>query len=53
VTLVQDSYATRSLKYGDKDIPAEAVHNSTLATLSGTYAKVTDTEIFMQNMKKQ
>ncbi|MCJ7579003.1 MAG: cysteine hydrolase [Candidatus Aminicenantes bacterium] len=49
VTLVQDACTTRTLKYGDTEIPAEAVHASTLASLSGTYAKVTDTETFLKD----
>ncbi len=49
VTLIQDACTTRTLKYGDKEIPAEAVHNSTLASLSGYYAKVTDTKTFLED----
>lgn len=52
VTLVQDACATRTLKYGDKEIPAEAVHFSTLASLSGYYATVTDTETFLKELLK-
>jgi nicotinamidase-related amidase len=49
VTLIQDACATRTLKYGDKEIPSEAVHFSTLASLSGYYATVTDTETFLKD----
>ncbi|MDH5466180.1 MAG: cysteine hydrolase [Candidatus Aminicenantes bacterium] len=48
--VVQDACATRALKYKDREIPAEAVHYSTLATLSGYYAKVTDTETFLKEL---
>ena len=51
VTLIQDACATRTLKFGDKEIPAEAVHDSTLASLSGYYAKVTNTETFLKTSK--
>jgi len=53
VTLIQDACTTRTLKYGDKEIPAEAVHASTLASLSGYYAKVTDTESFLSDFIKK
>ena len=46
--VVEDACATRALKYKDKEIPAEAVHYSTLASLSGYYAQVTDTETFLK-----
>jgi len=46
--VVQDACTTRTLKYDDKEIPAEAVHYSTLASFSGYYAKVTDTETFLK-----
>jgi nicotinamidase-related amidase len=46
--VVQDACATRALKYKDREIPAEAVHYSTLASLSGYYAKVVDTETFVK-----
>ncbi|MDH5705060.1 MAG: cysteine hydrolase [Candidatus Aminicenantes bacterium] len=48
--VVQDACATRALKYKDREIPAEAVYYSTLATLSGYYAKVTDTETFLKEL---
>ncbi len=52
VTLIQDACTTRALKFGDKEIPAEAVHHSTLASLSGYYAKVTDTKTFLEESIK-
>ncbi len=42
-TVVGDACSTRDLKFGDTVVPAEAVHNSTLSSLSGYYAKVTST----------
>jgi len=49
VTLIQDACATRALKYGETEIPADTVHASTLASLSGYYAVVTDTAAFLSN----
>jgi nicotinamidase-related amidase len=46
--LVRDACATRDLKYGEETITAADVHNSTLATLGGAYAKVVDTETFLK-----
>jgi nicotinamidase-related amidase len=53
VTLVHDACATRALKFKNKEIPAEAVHFSTLASLSGYYAKVIDTATFLNNSDGQ
>jgi len=52
VTLVEDACATRTLKYGEKEIPAEDVHYSTLASLSGYYATVTDSETILKDLVK-
>lgn len=49
VTLIQDACTTRTLKFGDKEISAEDVHNSTLASLSGYYARVIDTKTFLKD----
>jgi nicotinamidase-related amidase len=46
--VVHDACATRALKFQDREIPAEAVHYSTLASLSRYYAKVVDTETFLK-----
>lgn len=46
--LVHDACATRALKFKDKVISAKDVHNSTLSTLSRTYAKVIDTKTFLE-----
>jgi nicotinamidase-related amidase len=46
--LIHDACATRDLKFQDKTVKAEDVHNSTLSTLSGNYAKVIDTETFLK-----
>lgn len=48
--LVHDACATRALKFNDVEIPTDAVHNSTLASLSGYYARVMDTETFLKNL---
>ena len=53
VTLIQDACTTRALRFNGKEIPAEAVHNSTLASLSGYYAIVTDTKTFLEDIIKQ
>ncbi len=49
VTLIQDACTTRTLKFGEKEIQAESVHNSTLASLSGYYANVIDTKKFLKD----
>jgi nicotinamidase-related amidase len=46
--LLHDACATRLLKFKDKEIAAEAVHYSTLASLAGYYAEVVDTKIFLE-----
>lgn len=45
--LVHDACAARDLKFKDKTIPAEAVHYSTLSTLSA-YAEVIDAAAFLK-----
>lgn len=50
VIVVHDACTTRSLKFKDKDISADAVHCSTLASLSGYYAKVIDTKTFLNKI---
>jgi nicotinamidase-related amidase len=47
VTVVGDACATRDLAHGDRTVSAADVHASTLATLDRTYAKVVDTETFL------
>lgn len=47
VTVIEDACTTRALEFNGIEISAEEVHNSTLATLSGTYAKVIDTKTFL------
>ncbi len=49
VTLIQDACTTRALEFNGRDISAEAVHNSTLVSLSGYYAKITDTASFLKD----
>lgn len=46
--LVHDACAARDLKFNDKIIEAEEVHNATLAALSRTYAKVIDCDTFLK-----
>ena len=51
-TLVRDACATRDLKFQDAVIPAQMVHNSTLATLSGTYAKISEARPLLGELMK-
>ena len=46
--VVQDACATRDLKYNGDVIAARDVHLSTLKTLQGGYAKVVDTDAWLQ-----
>lgn len=46
--VVHDACATRPLKFKDKEIAAEAVHYSTLASLSGYYAEVVETKTLLK-----
>jgi nicotinamidase-related amidase len=50
-TVVQDACATKALKFGDVEVNAKDVHYSTLATLNRYYAKVVDTETFLNALK--
>jgi nicotinamidase-related amidase len=45
--VIGDACATRDLTYGDTTVKATDVQASTLATLDRTYAKVVDTETFL------
>jgi len=42
--VIHDACATRSLQFDGKEIPAEQVHNTILASLNGTYAQVISLE---------
>jgi Zn-dependent M28 family amino/carboxypeptidase/nicotinamidase-related amidase len=44
VVVAHDACATRALKFGGVEAPAAQVHAATLATLSGTYARVASVE---------
>jgi nicotinamidase-related amidase len=48
--LIGDACATRDLKYGDKIIKAQDVHLSTLSSLDGYYAKVMNTEDYLDSL---
>jgi nicotinamidase-related amidase len=48
--LIGDACATRDLKYGDKIIKAADVHLSTLSSLNGYYAKVMNTEEYLNSL---
>ena len=48
--LIRDACATRDLKYGDKIIKAEDAHLSTLSSLDGYYAKVMNTEEYLDSL---
>lgn len=50
-TVIHDACATRDLIFNGRAIPASAVHLSTLASLSHTYARVIDTETFLKEFK--
>lgn len=47
-TVISDACATRDLKFKDTTISAQMVHLSTLASLSGYYAKVVDTATYLK-----
>jgi len=49
VTVLSDACATRDLTWQGDTIPAAHVHESTLATLQGTYAKVTSVASFLES----
>lgn len=46
--VISDGCTTRDLKFNGKVTDALHVHNSTLSTLSGTYAEITDTVNYMK-----
>jgi len=48
--LVGDACATRDLKYGNQVIKAVDVHLSTLSSLDGYYAKVMNTEEYLDSL---
>jgi nicotinamidase-related amidase len=47
-TVVSDACTTRDLKFGDRVTGWEDVHYSTLSTLKGGYAKIVDTQQFLE-----
>ena len=47
--LVSDACATRALQYKDLIIPAEHVHFSTIATLEGIYAEISETSDLLRD----
>jgi nicotinamidase-related amidase len=48
VTVLSDACATRDLVWKGEQIPALHVHQSTLATLKGSYAKILDVASFLE-----
>lgn len=52
-TVISDACATRDLTFKNKTIRAEEVHNSTLSSLSRTYAEITDTETYLKKHQDQ
>jgi nicotinamidase-related amidase len=50
-SIIQDACATKALQFAGKEISAENVHYAILATLSGIYAKVLDTESFLEGVQ--
>ena len=49
--VIHDACATRSIKFQDREIPAEDVHYSSLASFSRYYARVVDTETFLKELE--
>jgi len=49
VTLLADACATRAQKWGEETVPARQVHLAFLAALSGAYARVLDTDTYLEN----
>lgn len=51
--VIADACATRDVKFNDKTVKAEDVQTTILATISdGRYGKVTDLQIFKENIDK-
>lgn len=51
--VVSDACATRALEFNGNKVSAEDVHISTLSTISGSYAKVMDTDKFLATIDNQ
>ncbi len=51
-TVIEDACTTRDLKFGDVTIKAEDVHYSTLSTLKGSYARIINTETFLNEIRQ-
>lgn len=47
VTVLEDACTTKDLSWDGKVIPAETVHNTIMASLNGTFAKVLKTDRFL------
>jgi nicotinamidase-related amidase len=47
--LLEDACTTKDLEWNDSVIPAVTVHNTIMASLSGTFAKVVKTEDFLKS----
>ncbi len=52
IELIHDACATKDLSWHDTIIPAEHVHSAFLAALKGSFAKVLNTEQFIQEQKE-
>jgi len=51
--VIQDACATRNLKFGGREVKAEDVQTSVLATINeGGYGKVLDLKTFKENSDK-
>ena len=48
VTLLEDACATKDLRFNEKTIPAETVHNTFMASLNGMFATVIRTNEFIK-----
>ncbi len=51
--LIGDACETRDLKYGNRMIKAKDVHYSTLSSLDGYYAKVMNTEEYLDSLVRE
>lgn len=53
VQLIADATATRALRYGDHEVPAEAVQNAFLAAMQGVFAEVLNADAWLTKQKER
>jgi len=51
ITLLNEACTTKDLEWNDSIIPAETVHNTFMSSLQGIFAKVLDTNAFVNDMQ--